>query len=99
MDIASVIPYITNYSVALFIGLNGKYEGPFQARRFFIGLHSITLKLHINWVLGLLSDHCDEPAGWTVIAINPTLGKTFPSSLRSYNTWPPADHLKLEGVS
>ena len=43
-----------------------RYDGPFQERRSIEGLHSIILKLLGNWVLGLLSDHYNEPAGRTV---------------------------------
>ena len=41
----SVIPYFANSSVALFIILDGRYDGSSQAQRFVKGLLSITLKL------------------------------------------------------
>ena len=84
---ASVVPFFADSSAALFITLNDRYDGPFQARRSIEGLRSITLL--VIWVLGLLSDHHDEHAGWTVVAMtvhhelrNPTLRSDFPIFLQ-----------------
>ncbi|TMX04012.1 hypothetical protein EJD97_012038 [Solanum chilense] len=69
--------------------LTNRYDGPFQARWFVEGLHSITLELFGIRVLGLLYDHHDEPAGRTVVAMtvlhehcNPTLRSDFPIFLQ-----------------
>ena len=66
-----------------------RYNGPFQTRWSAEGLHFITLKLLGIWVLGLLFDHHDEPAGRTVVDMkvrhelrNPTLRSDFPIFLQ-----------------
>ena len=67
--VASIVPYFTNSSTALFITLNDRYDGPFQARRSVEGLRSIILKILEIWVLGLQTDHCDELEGQTIVAL------------------------------
>ena len=61
----------------------------FQERRSFEGLCSITLKLLGIWVLGLLSNHHDETAGWTFVSMmvrheirNPIVRSDFPIFLQ-----------------
>ncbi|TMX00472.1 hypothetical protein EJD97_000764, partial [Solanum chilense] len=102
----SVVPYFENSSDALFITLDGKYDGPFQARRSVEGLHFITLQLLGIWVLDYFSYHHDEPVGRTIIATtvrhalcNPTLGQTSPSSFSNFTTIPPTDHHRHDGPS
>ena len=55
------------FSVALFITLNGKYDGSSQTRRSFVGLRSKTLKLLEYGYWDYFSKLHDEPAGRTVI--------------------------------
>ncbi|TMW92429.1 hypothetical protein EJD97_013068, partial [Solanum chilense] len=102
----SVVPYFANYSVALFIRLDGRYDGSSQGQRSVEGLRSITLKLFGIWVLDYFSDLHDEPAGRTVMATmvrhalrNPTLGQTSPSSFSSFTTMPPTDRHRHDGPS
>ena len=68
-------------SGSLFITLDGRYDGPFQARQSVEGLRSITLKLLEFGYWDYFSDHHDKPAGRTVMDMmvrhalrNPTLG-------------------------
>ncbi|TMW88128.1 hypothetical protein EJD97_019005, partial [Solanum chilense] len=100
----SVVPYFANSSASLFITLDGKYEGPFQARWSVEGIRSITLNLLEFRYWDYFSDHHDKPAGQTVMATtvrhalsNPTLGQTFPSSFSSFITMAPTDHHRHDG--
>ena len=84
---------------ALFITLDGRYDGSSQAQRSVEGLRSKTLKLLEFGYWDYFSDHHDEPAGRTIIATtvchalrNPTLGQTSPSSFNDFTTMPPMDH-------
>ncbi|TMW80095.1 hypothetical protein EJD97_023974, partial [Solanum chilense] len=102
----SVVPYFANSSVALFITLDGRYDGPFQARRSIEGLHSITHKLLEFGYWDYFFDHHDEPARRTVMATtvchaprNPTLDKTSPSSVSSFTMMPPSDRHRHDGPS
>ncbi|TMX02699.1 hypothetical protein EJD97_020276 [Solanum chilense] len=85
-------------SAALFIILDGRYDGSSQAQRSVEGLRFKTLKLleFCNW--DYFSELHEEPAGRTVMATmvrhalrNPTLGQTSPSSFGSCTTMPPMD--------
>ena len=85
-------------SAALFIILDGKYEGTSQAQRSIEGLRSKTSKLLEYGYWDYFSEIQDEPAGRTVIDTtdshgfhNPTLGQTSPSSFSSWTTLPPTD--------
>ena len=87
---------------ALFITLNGKYDGSSQTRRSVKGLRSKTLQLLESGYWDHFSELHDEPAGRTVIATtdrhklrNPTLGQTSPSSFSTCTTLPPMDRHKL----
>ena len=89
------------FSVALFITLNGKYDGSSQAQRSIEGLRSKTLKLLEYGYWEYFSELYDEPAGRTVIDTmdhhglrNPTLGQTSPSFFSSCTTLPPTDRHK-----
>ncbi|TMW80894.1 hypothetical protein EJD97_013923, partial [Solanum chilense] len=100
----SVVPYFANSSAGLFITLDVKYDGTFQARRSVEGLCFITLKLLEFLYWDYFSDHHDEPVGWTVMATrvrhvlrNPTLGQTSPSSFSSFTTMPPTDCHRHDG--
>ena len=93
-------------SAALFITLDGKYDGSSQAQRSIEGLRSKTLKLLENRYWDYFSELHDEPAGQTVIDTtdrqglrNPTLGQTSPSSLSSCTTLPPMDRHKHDRPS
>ena len=93
-------------SAALFITLDGKYDGSSQTRRSFEGLCSKTLELLEYGYWGYFSDLHDEPAERTVMATmvhhvfrNPTLGLTSPSSFSSCTTLPPTDRHKHDGLS
>ncbi|TMX04710.1 hypothetical protein EJD97_005664, partial [Solanum chilense] len=101
-----VIPYFANSSAALFITLDGRYDGPFQARRSVEDLRSITLKLMEFGYWDYFSDHHDEPAGRTVMdtivchALRiPTLCQTSPSSFSSFTTMQPTDRHRSDGPS
>ncbi|TMX01699.1 hypothetical protein EJD97_023881 [Solanum chilense] len=104
--IDSVVLYFANSSVALFITLDGMYDGLSQAQRSVEGLHSITLELLEFGYWNYFFDHHDEPAGWTVMATtvhhalrNPTLGQTSPSSFSIFTTMPPTDRHRHDGLS
>ena len=95
-----------NSSGALFIILDGRYDGSSKAQRSVEGLHSITLELleFRYWVY--FSNLHDEPTGRTVMATtvhhalrNPTLGQTSPSFFSSFTMMPPMDHHRLDGPS
>ncbi|TMX02877.1 hypothetical protein EJD97_019385 [Solanum chilense] len=102
----SVVPYFANSYAALFINLDGRYDGSSQGQRSVEGLRSITLKLFKIWVLDYFSDHHDKLAGQTVMVktvrhalCNPTLGQTFLSSFSSFTTMPPTDPHRYDGPS
>ena len=102
----SVVPYLAISSAALFIPLNGKYDGPSQAQRSVEGLRFKTLHLLESGYWNYFSELHDEPAGRTVIATtdrhkirNPTLGQTSPSSFSSFSTLPLMDSHKDDGPS
>ncbi|TMW82927.1 hypothetical protein EJD97_003839, partial [Solanum chilense] len=93
-------------STALFIPLDGKYDGPSWAQRSIEGIRSKTLQLLESGYLDHFSELHDEPAGRIVIATtdrhklrNPTLGQTSPSSFSSCTTLPPTDRHKHDGPS
>ena len=92
--------------VALFITLEGKYDGSSQTRRSIEGLRSKILQLLESGYWDYFSELHDEPAGRTVIATtdrhkfrNPTLGQTSPSSFSRCATLPPTDRHKHDGPS
>ncbi|TMX04669.1 hypothetical protein EJD97_006022, partial [Solanum chilense] len=102
----SVVPYFANSSDALFITLDGSYDGSSQAKRTVEGLHSITLKLLEFGYWDYFSDLHDKPEGRTVMTTMvrhalriPTLGQTSPSSFSSFTTMPPTDRHKNDGPS
>ena len=93
-------------SAALFITLDGKYDGSSQAQRSVEGLRSKTLKLLEYGYWDYFSELHDEPAGRTVTATtdrhklrNPTLGQTSPSTFSSCTTLPPTECHKHDGPS
>ncbi|TMX00197.1 hypothetical protein EJD97_001212, partial [Solanum chilense] len=93
-------------SGALFIPLDGKYDGPSYVQQSVEGLRSKTLKLLESGYWDHFSELHDEPAGWPVIATtdyhklrNPTLCQTYPSSFSSCTTLPPTDRHKHDGPS
>ena len=67
-------------SAALFITLDGKYDGSSQAQRSVVGLRSKTLKLLEFGYWDYFSDLHDEPAGRTVMAT--TVRHTFHNPTR-----------------
>ncbi|TMW82280.1 hypothetical protein EJD97_006352, partial [Solanum chilense] len=94
------------YSVALFITLDGRYDGSSQAQRSVGGIRSITLELLEFGYWDYFSDLHDEPARWTIMAMtvrhalrNPTLGQPSPSSFNSCTTMPPTDRHRHNGPS
>ena len=102
----SVVPYFANSCVALFIALDVRYDGPFQARRSVEGLSSITLKLLEFGYWDYFSDHHEDPAGRTIRSTtvrhalrNPIFGHTFPSSFSSFTMMPPTDRHRDDGPS
>ena len=91
-------------SAAFFIPLDGKCDGPSQARRSVEGLRSKTLELFEYGYWDYFSELHDEPAGWTIIdtmdrhgLCKPTLGQTSPSSFSSCTMLPPTDRHKHDG--
>ncbi|TMX03635.1 hypothetical protein EJD97_015133, partial [Solanum chilense] len=85
-------------SAALFITLDGRYDGSSQAQRSVEGLRSKTLELLEFGYWDYFSDLHEEPAGRTVMATtarhalcNPKLGQTSPSSFISCTTMPHTD--------
>ncbi|TMW95511.1 hypothetical protein EJD97_008726, partial [Solanum chilense] len=93
-------------SSALFITLNGRYDGSSQAQRSVEGLRSKTLELLEFGYWDYFSDLYDEPAKRTVMATtvrhtlrNPTLGQNSPSSFSSCTAMPPTDRHKHDGAS
>ncbi|TMW80476.1 hypothetical protein EJD97_019490, partial [Solanum chilense] len=93
-------------SAALFITLNGRYDGSLRAQRSVEGLRSNTLELLEYGYWGYFSDLHDEPVGRTVMSTtvrhvlnNPTLGQNSPSFFSSCTTLPPTDRHKHDGPS
>ncbi|TMW88107.1 hypothetical protein EJD97_019027, partial [Solanum chilense] len=93
-------------SAALFITLDGRYDGSLRAQRSVEGLLSKTLKLLEYGYWDYFSELHDEPAGRTVIDMtdrlglrNPILGQTSPSSFSSCTTLPPTHCHKYDGPS
>ncbi|TMW91986.1 hypothetical protein EJD97_013659, partial [Solanum chilense] len=93
-------------SAALFITLDGRYDGSTQAQRSVEDLHSKTLELLEFGYWDYFSDLHDEPARRAVMATtvshafrNPTLGQTSPSSFSSCTTKPPTDRHEHDGPS
>ncbi|TMX04878.1 hypothetical protein EJD97_004153, partial [Solanum chilense] len=85
-------------SAALFIILDGRYDGSSQAHQFVEDLRSKTLELLEFGYRDYLSELHGGLAGRTVMATtvhhtprNPTLGQTSPSSFSSCTTMPPTD--------
>ncbi|TMW84386.1 hypothetical protein EJD97_025288, partial [Solanum chilense] len=85
-------------SDALFITLDGRYDGSSQAQRSIESLRSKTLELLEFGYWDYFSDLHDEPVGQTVMDMtvchalrNPTLGQNSPSSFSSCTTMPPTD--------
>ncbi|TMW81065.1 hypothetical protein EJD97_012274, partial [Solanum chilense] len=85
-------------TAALFITLDGRYDGSSQAQRSVEGLRSKTLDILEFGYWDYFSDHHDKPEGRTVMDTtvrhalrNPTLGQTSPSYFSSYTTMPPTD--------
>ncbi|TMW83842.1 hypothetical protein EJD97_000606, partial [Solanum chilense] len=85
-----------NYSTALFIIHEGRYNRSSQAPRSVRGIRSITLELLEFGYWDYFSNLHEEPAGRTVMATtvrhvfrNPTLGQTSLYSFSSYTTMPP----------
>ncbi|TMX05234.1 hypothetical protein EJD97_000309, partial [Solanum chilense] len=85
-------------SAALFITLDGRYDGSSQAQQSAEGLHSKILELLEFGYWDYFSNLHDEPAGRTVMAttvcyavLNPTLGQNSPSSFSSCTTMPSTD--------
>ncbi|TMW94552.1 hypothetical protein EJD97_010105, partial [Solanum chilense] len=93
-------------SAALFITLDGTYDGSSQAQRSVEGLRSNTLELLEYGYWDYFSELHDEPAGRTILDTtvrhafrNPTLGQTFPSSFSNCTTLPPTDRHEHNGPS
>ncbi|TMX03213.1 hypothetical protein EJD97_017546, partial [Solanum chilense] len=93
-------------SAALFITLDGRYDGSSHAQRSVEGLRSKTIELLEFGYWDYFSDLHDKPVGWTVMATtirhafyNPTLGQTSPSSFSSCTMMPPTDHHEHDGLS
>ncbi|TMW93131.1 hypothetical protein EJD97_012126, partial [Solanum chilense] len=91
---------------ALFITLDGRYDGSSQTQRSVKRLRSKTLELLEYGYWDYFSDLHDEPAGRTVMATtvrhafrNPTLGQTSPSSFSICTTLPPTDLHEHDGPS
>ncbi|TMW88579.1 hypothetical protein EJD97_018364, partial [Solanum chilense] len=93
-------------STALFITLDGRYDGSSQAQRSVEGLRSKTLELLEYGYWDYFSELYDEPAGRTVMDTtvrhafrNPTLGQTSPSSFSNCTTLPPTERHEHDGPS
>ncbi|TMW88791.1 hypothetical protein EJD97_018089, partial [Solanum chilense] len=93
-------------SAALFITLNGMYDGSSQAQRAVEGLRSKTLELLEFGYWDYFSDLHDEREERTVMATTVchtlcklTLGQTSPSSFSSCSTMPPTDRHEHDGPS
>ncbi|TMW80810.1 hypothetical protein EJD97_014872, partial [Solanum chilense] len=84
--------------VALFIIVDGRYDGSSQAQRSIEDLRCKTHKLLEFRYWDYFSELHNEPAGRTIMATmvyhalrNPTHGQTSPSSFSSCTTMPPTD--------
>ncbi len=93
-------------SAALFITLDGRYDGMLQAQRSIEGLCFKTHQLLEYGYWGYFSNLHDERTGRDVMATtvhhafrNPTLGQTSPTSFRSCTTLPPTDLHRHDGPS
>ncbi|TMW83610.1 hypothetical protein EJD97_001219, partial [Solanum chilense] len=93
-------------SAALFITLDGRYDGSSQVQRSVEGLRSKTLELLEYGYWDYFSELHDELAGRTVMDTtvrhafrNPTLGQTSPYSFSSYTTLPPTDRHEHDAPS
>ncbi|TMW85751.1 hypothetical protein EJD97_022576, partial [Solanum chilense] len=101
----SIVPYLANSSASLFITLDRRYDGSSQAQWSVEGLRSITLELleFGYWTTSLIitTNQQDGPMATTVhhALLNPTLGKTSPSSFSSFTTMPPTDRHRYDEPS
>ncbi|TMW83585.1 hypothetical protein EJD97_001271, partial [Solanum chilense] len=93
-------------SAALFITLDGRYDGSSQEQRFVEGLRSKTFELLEYGYWDYFSELHDEPAGRTAMDTtdrhglrNPILGQTSPSSFSRCTTLPPTDRHEHDGPS
>ncbi|TMW81903.1 hypothetical protein EJD97_007436, partial [Solanum chilense] len=93
-------------SAALFITLDGRYDGSSQAQRSVKGLRSKTLELLEYRYWYYFSELYDEPTGRTVMDTmvrhafhNPTFGQTSPYSFSSCTMLPPTDRHEHDGPS
>ncbi|TMW97955.1 hypothetical protein EJD97_004742, partial [Solanum chilense] len=93
-------------SAALFITLDGKYDGSSLAQRSIEGFRSKSLELLEFGYWDYFSDLHKEPAGRTVMATtvrqafrNLTLGQTSLSSFSSCTTMPPTECHEHDGPS
>ncbi|TMW92764.1 hypothetical protein EJD97_012593, partial [Solanum chilense] len=93
-------------SAALFITLDGRYDGLSEAQWSVEGLRSKTLELLEYGYWDYFSDLIDEPAGWTVMdtmihhaLCNHRLGQNSPSSFSSCTTLPLTDRHEHDGPS
>ena len=91
---------------ALFITLDGRYDGSSQAQRSVEGLRSKILELLEFGYWDYFSDHHNKLAGRTVMATtvhhalrNPTLDQSSPSYFSSFTTMPPTDRHGHDGPS
>ncbi|TMX05790.1 hypothetical protein EJD97_023978, partial [Solanum chilense] len=85
-------------SAALFITLDGRYDGLSQAQRSIEGLRSKALELLEYGYWDYFSELHDEPTGRTIMDTtvfhafrNPTLGQTSPSFFSSCTTLSPTE--------
>ncbi|TMW81446.1 hypothetical protein EJD97_009597, partial [Solanum chilense] len=93
-------------SAALYIILDGRYDGSSQAQRSVEGIHSIILELLEFGYYDYFFDLHDELVGWSVMAMmvrhafrNTTLGQTSPSSFSSFTTSPLTGRHRHDGLS
>ncbi|TMW99055.1 hypothetical protein EJD97_003118, partial [Solanum chilense] len=93
-------------SAALFITLDGRYDGSSKEQRSVEGLCSKTLELLESGYWDYFSELHDELAGWTVMATtvchalrNPRLGQNSRSSFSSCTTMLPTDRHEHDGPS
>ena len=93
-------------SAALFITLNGKYDGSSQTGRSIDGLRSKKHRILEYGYWDYFSELHDENAGRTIIDTTdrhglrlPTLGQNYPSSFGSCTSLPPTDRHKHDEPS
>ncbi|TMX00148.1 hypothetical protein EJD97_001316 [Solanum chilense] len=86
-------------SAALFITLDGRYDGSSQAQWSIEGLRSNTLELLEYGYWDYFSELHDEPAGRTVVDMTVHTWLDFPSSFSSCTTVPPTDRHEHDGPS